>query len=73
MLSKNEIARYRRLGPEERYAIFLELAEYAWRALDADGEELGRRRWALIRRQHDESSARLEAKFRELARHDAAP
>ena len=73
MLSEKEIARYRELGPEKRYAIFLELAEYAWRALDADGEDMGRRRWALIRRQHDEMSARLEAKFRELARRDPTP
>ena len=73
MLSQREIARYRELGPEKRYAIVLELTGYAWEALDADGEELGRRRWELIRRQHDEMSTRLEAKFKELARRDATP
>lgn len=66
MLSAAEIARYRTLGPEERYRIFLELAAWAWQCLDADGEEIGRRRWDLIRRQHDEGNRRLEEAFRRL-------
>ena len=66
MLSPEELQRYRELGPERRYALFLELAAQAWRAIDADGPDLARRRWELIRRQHDEASRRL---FEGLARH----
>jgi len=67
MLTEHEIQRYREMGPEARYKLFLDLSAYAWHALHADGEELAQRRWALIRRQHEEASRRLEAKFRELA------
>jgi|ETNmetMinimDraft_26_1059896.scaffolds.fasta_scaffold116666_2 hypothetical protein len=66
MLTQNEIDRYRAMGPEQRYEIFLELAAWAWRGLDADGEERGRLRWELIRRQHAEGSRRLEEKFKTL-------
>ena len=67
MLSENEIQRYKEMDPEERYQIFLEAAAYAWHCMNADGEEMAKKRWALIRKQHDESSRRLEEKFRELS------
>lgn len=59
MLSPEELLRYRDLGPERRYALFLELAAQAWTALDADGPEASRRRWERIRAQHDEGSRLL--------------
>jgi len=66
MLSKEQIHRYREMGPEERYQLFLEIAGYAWHCLDADGPEKAEKRWDLIRRQHDEGSRRLEEKFSQL-------
>ena len=66
MLSREEIQRYREMGPEQRYQLFLELAEWAWRALDEGGPETARRRWDLICRQHAEGSRRLEEKFNAL-------
>jgi len=53
---------------EERYQIFLELAAHAWRCLAADDPARARKKWELVRRQHDDSSHRLAEKFRELAR-----
>lgn len=66
MLSEAEIRRYREMGPEKRYEIFLELAAYAWHCLHADGPELAEKRWRLIRQQHDEASRRLAEKFKEM-------
>ena len=66
MLSKEEIQRYREMGPEKRYAIFLEMAAWAWRALDADGPEIAARRWEKICRDHEEGSRRLVEKFKQL-------
>jgi hypothetical protein len=67
MHSPDEIEKYRAMDPEERYMLFLELAAYAWHCLDVDEPERAKRKWDLIRRQHDESSRRLEQKFKELA------
>jgi len=69
MLSKNEIERYRRLGPERRFQIFLDLANEAWKDMNKGDKDFNRRRWKLILQQHDESSRRLEKKFRELSKH----
>lgn len=67
MLSKEEILRYREMGPERRYALFLELSGWAWRSLDAGSAETVQRRWALIRRQHDEGCRILDERFRRMA------
>jgi hypothetical protein len=67
MHSSDETRKYRDMDPEERYMIFLELAAYAWHCLEMDDPETARKKWDLIRRQHDESSRRLEQKFKELA------
>ena len=66
MLSRDEIARYREMGPERRYALFLEMAAWAWESLGSDDPETAARRWALIRRQHDEGNRRLAEAFARL-------
>jgi hypothetical protein len=66
MLSRNEIVRYREMGLEQRYVLFLEMAAWAWQSLDVDDPETAARRWALIRRQHDESNRRLAEAFSRL-------
>ena len=66
MLSREQILRYRAMSPEDRYAEFLAIAAWAWRALDADGPEIAARRWERIQRDHAESSRRLVEAFRQL-------
>lgn len=66
MHSKDEIRRYREMGPEKRYQLFLELSAYAWHCIDADGPERAKKRWDYIRRMHDEATQRLVKKFSEL-------
>ena len=66
MLSRDEIIRYREMGPEKRYALFLEMAEWAWQALGSDDPETAARRWSLIRRQHDAANRRLAEAFARL-------
>jgi hypothetical protein len=63
MLSVNELKRYRRAGAEKRYEWFLELASWSWEALEDDPEDVREKRWALIRKQHEEGSLRLVRKF----------
>jgi len=67
MHSPDETERYRAMDPEEWYKLFLELAAYAWHCLETDDPERAKKKWDLIRRQPDESSRRLEQKFKELA------
>lgn len=66
MLTQSELKHYRRMSPEERYYIFLELAEWAWRSLGSDAAGTSARKWALIRKQHKLASQRLVKKLEEL-------
>lgn len=66
MLSKSELRRYSRMSPEQRYLIFLELANWAWESLASSGPQTSARKWALIRKQHELASQRLVEKFKEL-------
>lgn len=54
------------MRPEERFALSMQLSEYAWQALDADGPELAKRRWEVIRRQHEDGCRRLADAFARL-------
>ena len=57
MLSKAKIEAYRRMTPEERWREVEELMTFAWRTLRELPEEERRRRWDLIRREHETSDA----------------
>lgn len=67
MIGEEELARYRAMSQEERFEIFRRLMTFAWQSLLELPDEERKRRLAWAEREHDESSRRLEAKFRELA------
>ena len=66
MLSQEQLERYRRMSPEERLRVSLELTASGLRVLDGLPSEEGRRRWGILLDQHAESSRRLEEAFRRL-------
>ena len=66
MLSAEQLKSYRQMPPEERFRLSLQLSAYAWEAIAAEPPEIARRKWALIRRQHQAASDALVAKFKEL-------
>lgn len=66
MIGPEELARYKAMSPEERFEIFRRLMNFAWQSMLELPEEERRRRLAWLEKEHETSSERLEAKFREL-------
>ncbi len=66
MIEEEELRRYRAMSQEERFEVFRRLMEFAWESLLELPPEERRRRLEHAEREHAESNARLEEKFKSL-------
>lgn len=64
MQSREQIEAFRRMPPEERWKVTVELMEFAWRSLLELPPEERERRLDLARRRHCESNEALAAALR---------
>lgn len=66
MMSAEQLARYRKMTPGERFRVTSELTRSAWAALGALPQAERRRRWEIMRREQEASNRRLAEALRAL-------